>query len=450
MNIIKVRQELVMGKNTTQNNQKSVTKTAATPVAIENQQPIEVMSVITEEVNETKVHEDEIFDEVTSFLSSFVNMEAISAISANLIQALENTPGKEVLELIELYEQARTRRIETGRKLSSLISSGKAIILGQQVIPVSSNLSLTKEDNKQKEAEESNLTVLNFMGVHFATLEQNYKELLRSYVSHSEVGRWLLAIQGMNPALAAGLLTYLNVDGKQYSSQFISYCGLNDNNRPYLGKIGATKIFKLICDELKTTTVTDEFVSRFSAITQWPINVLKKTAYDGRTKTWSAEKLIAAASKYPYNAGLKSLLWKVGNCFIAQQNNPQSLYGSLFAERKAFEEQKNEAREYAEQASKIKSGLNQNDPDYRTYAAGKLPSDHITARASRWVQKIFIAHLFEEMYRVQNGHVPPRYYPLGRDPNHNKEIQPEVPYFDVGDRVYVDAVPTEVKELVNL
>ena len=442
-----------MGKNTTQNNQKSVTKTVATPVTTENQQE-EVMVATNEVVNESKVREEDIFDEVTSFLSSFAS-EIEYPIAQSLVEAFETSTGKEILELIELYSNAREKRIETGKKLSALINAGKAIILENQVIPVSSNLQITPEEDKRKNVEDSNLVVLNFMGAHFATLERDYRRLLNLYVSNSEVGRWLLKIKGMTPALAAGLLVYFDVDGKEYATQFISYAGLNSNNRPYLGRVGATRIFKQITHELKTTQVTDEFISRYAAATKWPVNILKRAAYDDKTKTWSVSKLIEAAAKYPYNVGLKNLLWKVGNAFINHAEDPESLYGSLFTERKNLEEQRNESGEYREQAEKAKRELGQSDPNYRDYAAGKLSHDHIVARASRWVQKVFVTHLFEEMYRVKHGHVPPRYYPLGRDPNHNREIRPEVEYFDVEDKVFVDAVPIEVEEvaaekLVNL
>ena len=128
-------------------------------------------------------------------------------------------------------------------------------------------------------------------------------------------------------------------------------------------------------------------------------------------------------------------MWKIGKSFIWVQNRG-SLYGNLFAERKALETEKNNNGDYADQAAHIlatKKFSNETIAKEK-YMEGKLPDAHIVARAMRRAEKIFVVHLFEEMYRVYhkddpNGNTPPRYYILEHsNGEHNVEIDPEVPY----------------------
>ena len=99
--------------------------------------------------------------------------------------------------------------------------------------------------------------------------------------------------------------------------------------------------------------------------------------------------------------------------------------------RKDYETEKNENGDFAKQAAECMSKVGTGTVAYKSYKDGKLPKAHITARASRWAQKIFLSHLFEEMYRVKYDKVPPRYYSLEHCDGHHDEIKPEVPYTKV-------------------
>ncbi len=274
--------------------------------------------------------------------------------------------------------------------------------------------------------------ILDYFLKSVTVIEVNCQKVLHLICMKSEVGRWLLQIKGIGPVLAAGCLAYFDVEGKQYATQFISYAGLNDNNRPWIGKVGAEAIMKEISSD---TYLDDDQAGRYSIATKWPLNYLRQAAYvEG--KGWKRDQMIKAASKIPYNKGLKVLMWKIGKSFIWVQNKPESVYGHLFAERKALELFKNENNEYADQAANIlqTKKFKKDTIAYQEYSNGKLPQAHIVARAMRRAEKIFIVHLFEEMYRVHhkddpNGNIPPRYYILEHSNGvHNKEIAPEVPY----------------------
>ena len=58
------------------------------------------------------------------------------------------------------------------------------------------------------------------------------------------VGRWLLQINGMTPYLAAGLLAYFDVSGKECAAQFIKYSGVSDICVPHSKNVQEI-VFKL-------------------------------------------------------------------------------------------------------------------------------------------------------------------------------------------------------------
>jgi hypothetical protein len=91
----------------------------------------------------------------------------------------------------------------------------------------------------------------------------------------------------------------------------------------------------------------------------------------------------------------------------------------------------NESGKYAEQAKRKleEYNIDKSTKAYEAYSQGKLPAAHINARAMRWTEKIFLSHLFEEMYRVRYDKIPPRYYSIDKlGEEHNKDIAPEVPF----------------------
>ncbi len=333
-----------------------------------------------------------------------IKAEALSDSLKCQIKQITNPSRSEVKMLVDLYYQMQDARKATREQIRSIENNGDA--------------------NKM------HVVILDYMLKNLTIIETSCKDILEIICQQSEVGRWLLQITGIGPVLAAGCLAYFDVTGKEYATQFLSYAGLNDNNRPWIGHKGAENIMRNISTK---PYLTDDEAAEFASKTQWKLNYLKDKAYiEG--KGWSRSKLISAAAKIPYNAELKTLCWKIGASFQWLCNNEKSLYGRLYSERKALETKRNEEGEYADQAASILASkdIGKNTEAYKAYSQGKLPKAHITARAMRWTEKIFIVHLFEEMYRVAhkddpNGNVPPRYWAIEHE-GHHKEIMPEVDY----------------------
>lgn len=146
---------------------------------------------------------------------------------------------------------------------------------------------------------------------------------LLKFVKQSPVGDWLLQVKGMTPDIAAGLLAYFDITGKECAAQFIKYAGADNYNNPH-------------------------------------------------------------------NNTVRDILNKLENNFKYEQH---SLYDQLNSMK--FNELTSEGM----------------DP---------IPA---RIKADRYSRKIFISHLFEEMYREEHlGELPRRY---GTEAN---IIEPEVPY----------------------
>lgn len=200
------------------------------------------------------------------------------------------------------------------------------------------------------ETEEPN-QVISYLATQSATLESQIKRALDHYTKHHPVGAWLRDIKGIGPVISAGLLAHIDIEKAPTAGHIWRYAGLDP------------------------------------------------------TSKW--EK----GQKRPWNASLKRLCWIIGECFVKVSGYDDAYYGHIWAKRKRYEEAKNEAGEYAEQARAI-AAARPTHAQRATYEAGKLPQGHIHARAKRYAVKLFLSHLHAQMYRAHFGKEPPAPYPI--------------------------------------
>lgn len=343
--------------------------------------------------------------------NSEIEIPEISGLSKDIKKMIVSMDGtitrEEIKTLVNLYYQIQGMRLALSEQIRSI--------------------------DKNSAADVSVLCLQHFLK-QTAALEKAANDTLSKILQSSEVGRWLASIKGIGPALGAGCLAYFDVTGKQYSSQFISYAGLNDNNRPWLGNEKSKKIIEECIETYGAGELNEDAIAAISAKTQWKMDYLTTKAYDEKSG-WSKTKLQAACAKIPYNAALKTHMWKVGKSFEYLKSNQNSLYGRLLAERIAQEIKRNEEGLNKPLIEKklAEKNYSKTSETYKLYMEGKLSLPEINARSRRWVQKIFVSHLFEEMYRVEYGKKPPRYYALEHCDGHHDEIDPEVPYFAVSE-----------------
>ena len=215
----------------------------------------------------------------------------------------------------------------------------------------------------QKEDTKEPHETLAFFANNFRTLERNIKSVLQVYAESKPIGQWMLSICGIGPVISAGLMANVDITKVQTAGQIQAFAGLDP------------------------------------------------------TREWHK------GEKRPYNARLKTLCWKIGQCFIKVQNNEEDVYGKIFAIRKAYEIERNEKGELADQAkAKLeKYNIGKNTDAYKWYIQGKLPPAHINQRASRYAVKIFLSHLFSVWYEMEHKEKPPKPYAIAIL-NHAHEI----------------------------
>ena len=345
-------------------------------------------------------------------IMELINVEKMNGKLTTSIKEIKSPTRNEIKMLVDLFYQIQHIRVALREQIRSIEGSDK-----------------DEKSKKGKSSKKAHIMILDYCLKSMMIIENAIKKALDIISDNSEVGRWLKQITGIGPVLAAGLIAYFDVTKSSYATGFISYAGFNDNNRPFIGKVGAEQIVNEVIGNNKT--ITDEMVAVIAERTQWKYMYIYDSAYDQKKGKWSKEKIIKTCAKIPYNKELKVLMYKVGDSFIKVSGKQKSVYGRIFAQKKAEITAENEAGKYAEQAAEYltKKNYNKEKEAYKAYIVGKLPAGQVNARARRYANKIFLSHLFEEMYRVEYKKVPPRYYTIAKDPLHNRDIEPEVPYF---------------------
>jgi len=180
-------------------------------------------------------------------------------------------------------------------------------------------------------------------------LELQVKSALQAYARAQPVGLWSMAQIGIGPVIAAGLLAHIDI-----------------TKAPTVGHIW-----------------------RFAGLDP--------------TVVWDR------GQKRPWNAGLKTLCWKMGESFKKTSNHPASVYGALYRQRKAREVERNEAGEFADQAAATLARVPRH-AQRAIYAQGKLPDGRLDMRAMRYAVKLFLAHWHHVAYEVRYGTPPPKPY----------------------------------------
>lgn len=335
-----------------------------------------------------------------------INLELLQKLSKDVKQTATNLTKNEARYLVDLYYQIQNFRIAVAGQVRNILKP------------------------QDPEAEIEPCETLKFFFGNFEQLEKNMVAVLDVYTDNDPVGRWCKSIIGVGPVISAGLIANLNLEEHPTAGHFWSYCGLNDANRPWLGKEKTKKIVDGILGDKKNKDITYEDFAKCCEATKWKAhNVIK--AKDGKGKpifidgdnyTFTKDNIIKQLAKRPYNDNMKVLCWKMAQCFVKVQNNPKDIYGKLYVERKLYEQQKNENGDYKEQAAKSLARVGKNTETYKWNVKGMLSPAHINRRAERWMTRIFLSHLHQVMYMVEYGTMPAKPYAI-EHMGHSHEIQ---------------------------
>ena len=194
--------------------------------------------------------------------------------------------------------------------------------------------------------------VLRWLHDQNDTVEKQIRRALDSWTDAIPAARWAKSIVGIGPVISAGLAAHIDVTRSQTVGGIWRFAGLDP------------------------------------------------------TVEWKK------GQKRPWNAALKTLCWKTGECFVKVSNHEHDFYGHLYAKRKEKEIAANDAGAFADQAARKleRFKLGKDTEAYRSYAAGKLPPAHIHARAKRWAVKLFLAHYHHVAWTLATGTPPPKPY----------------------------------------
>lgn len=302
---------------------------------------VQTIDAITGDEGTTEVDIFELDEPITAAkliagdtLSDQLGLDPISRLTRDLKESTKLLTRREVRYLVDLYYTMQGNRIRAKNQVAALSASGEPAALIDWVFA------------QHKHFEGQLKLALN----HYAQTEP------------SGMGAWSMAIPGIGPVIASGLLAHL--------------------------------------DPARHTTVGQ--IWRFAGLDP--------------TLKWERGQV------RPWNADLKKLCFILAESFVKVQNRDGDIYGHRYVERKAIEIRKNEALDFKDQAvaALAEKNFGADTAARAWYEKDMLPPARIHARARRWAVKLFLAHYFEESFRRHFKAEPPLPYPI-QVAGHSKE-----------------------------
>ena len=249
-----------------------------------------------------------------------------------------------------------------------------------------------------------------YFGWQFGRFEKQITHALAAWVDGDPLSTWATSQVGVGTVIAAGLRAHIDLKRCPTVGHIWSFAGL-DGTKKQFGAVWAKDTVAEVVGKSKSVNAEHwaalEKVSRRKASN---ILGLLERVYPGEKVTRT--NLTKTLARCPYNAQLKTLCWKLGDCFVKVSNKPEARYGKFYQVRKAFEFERNERGVNRELALTLAEKVGKSTEAYKHNMEGKLSPGHIDARARRWAVKLFLAHWFEEGCRLVRGHEPPNPYPI--------------------------------------
>jgi hypothetical protein len=258
-----------------------------------------------------------------------------------------------------------------------------------------------------RSAEDEPTNVLSWVKGNVHTLENDIKIALGFFASKYAVGQWLQGICGIGPVLSAGFLATLDIRDKPTAGHWWRFAGI-DPTLDWVSSDRAKALVKKVVGDSKT--VEERHIAICAdQINRRPEQIKKAHLFLSKDKVvkMTPDKLAKAIAVRPWNARLKTLCFKAGECFIKVQNNDKDVYGHIYAKRRAYEEERNEQGLYKEQADIAAKRVGKSTDAYKSYSVGKLPPGHLLARARRYAVKMFLSHYHAVCYKNYYNEEPP-------------------------------------------
>jgi hypothetical protein len=236
------------------------------------------------------------------------------------------------------------------------------------------------------------------------TMEANSAGFLQAFAQTHPMWPWFSAVPGIGPVLSAGILAHLGYRPVPPTvGHWWRFAGLDPSQR-----WESADVLKKLWDERSGDI---EFrVRQLSIILgRDPETVLRDATTDfktGETKALTKTSAIKSLARIPFNRPLKTLCWKIGDQMVKLGGREDALYAKFYRQRKAEEVVRNDTGGRAELAAR-KLEKHPNHAQKDILATGKLPDGHVDAMARRATVKLFLSHLHELWFEVENGQKPP-------------------------------------------
>jgi len=307
----------------------------------------------------------------------------------------------------------------------------QAVMLGPQEVRYLVDTYYNMQDRRKTSANQERalssadepITLVDFIRAMDTLTEKKIRQLLQAYAEIQPVSQWAMGIRGIGPVISAGLAAHIDIERAPTVGHIWRFFGL-DPSQKWQGRKAADK---LVSDHLRRPNrktmrqPTEEDVrilaDEMQGLRYDTVLRIATTNFDGSPRNLTATTLKSALAVRPHNARAKTLAWKIGESFVKVKNHPSDIYGSVYDDRKALEQIRNDAGQFAEQArTKLETTDIGHDTDaYKSYINGQLPPGHIHSRAKRYAVKLFLAHYHHVAYQTRYGIAPPKPYILTQE-----------------------------------
>ena len=109
--------------------------------------------------------------------------------------------------------------------------------------------------NQDKDGDGFNASL--FIMSSIESIEASIKKIIDIYTDKNPVCYWAKQTTGVGPLISATFYSMLDIRNASSAGSFLSYCGLNDNNTPWLGTEKAKKITSEVCESYKKKYLDD-------------------------------------------------------------------------------------------------------------------------------------------------------------------------------------------------
>lgn len=331
--------------------------------------------------------------------------EGIKSMSRDLANAAKKMTAAEARFLVNYYYICQENRIRTSAQVRTLNDNGDPVAVLEW---------LTTQDN---------------------TLENQVKRALDKYTDDHKIGSWIKSLYGFGPVLSAGLIAHLDIHRAPTAGHFWSYAGFVPDKAWVSSEDAKHWVKENGVDVAKAARY---FMRNYESMLRFA-----STTPDGEQVPVTERSLAAAIARRPWNAQLKTLMFKVGESLVKFAKHEDCYYGHIYRARKEREWRNNmegvfqhvadkDVKRYSKTTESYAwvSGQYKANEVYDMMVAGialtpanlkkiqhkagegdkMIPPAHIHARARRYAGKIFLSHLHEVWFETEFKRAAPAPY----------------------------------------